>query len=102
MNATLKEPPKTTKKSKEKPQKEIPHNKVMEFIGTVKDFYKVDCHLVHPLGKFRINVWTKEEKQDCVIPTFHLTDSYYVYYTPSGEIVDETIKRKLDKKSIFS
>lgn len=100
MNATLEEKP-TKKKSEPRPQKEIPQDKLRGFVGEVKNLYKIDAHLVHPNGKFRINVWTKTEKEDCVIPHFHLTESYYVYYTPTGEILDETIRKPITKESVF-
>jgi len=99
MTATLEK--KQSKTKKPKPQTEIPQDKLKNFVGEVKNLHKISAHLVHPLSRFRINVWTKEEKEGHIIPFFHLTESYYVYYTPTGEILDETIRKPITKEDIF-
>ena len=85
---------KLTKRKPPEPKKpEIPNETLMEFIGKVPDFHKVDCHNIVG-NKFRVNVWTKLTKDDCVIPKFNLPVSYFVDYdVVSDTITDETISR---------
>lgn len=67
----------------------IPKESLTDFIGPIKNLFKIDAiHLFS--NKFRVNVWTKEDKQDTIIPVFKIHSSYFVALTQSGEIINET------------
>ncbi len=87
---------------KGKPEKvmpTIPRELLEKFVGAVPNLHKIDARCVSDNDgndKFRINVWTKQIDQTCVVPKFDIAASYYVSYNSKSKakvkkINDETI-----------
>ena len=98
-----KKPKKTAKKKdkkniKQKVYKKIDSELLNEFVSNnvsediFKKKFKIDAKNVFQ-DNFRINVWTLHTQQDRVVPTIHLSESFFVELTESGEIIDLTIRK---------
>lgn len=68
----------------------------------VGDFIQRPLHFshfkVHHIieNKYRVNVWTKEETKDRFVPKNRIAKSYFIEITPTGEVIDCTIRSVWD------
>ena len=71
----------------------IPEALLSKFVGPIADLYKIDQIKVS-YTKYRINVWTKKDQPNAVVPRFDIAESYYVDYSNSTKVIkDETDRR---------
>jgi len=71
----------------------IPDKELKEWVG--KPFDRIDQSAISPTS-VRVNVWTKKEEKDCVVPKWSIDRSYLLRYN-DNEITDLTKKRKNDE-----
>jgi hypothetical protein len=86
---TAKSPQKVKQETVTPISKTIPKSELSEFVGAVPNLSKIDSVNVYN-GKFRINVWTREFKNEQIVPTNTIVKSFYVKYE-EGVIYNETI-----------
>lgn len=74
----------------------IPISKLENFVGYVKNVYKIDAiHLWD--NRFRINVWTEETLDNYVYPKYGIAKSFFVSYE-DNEIIDRTTAISIENK----
>lgn len=71
----------------------IPDKELKDWVG--KPFDRIDQTAVSPTS-VRVNVWTKTEQKDCIVPKWSIDRSYVLCYN-GNKITDLTIKRKYDE-----
>jgi len=79
--------------SKPAAEVKIPEALLAKFVGPVTDLYKIDQIKVS-YTKYRVNVWTKRNEKNVVVPRFDIANSYYVDYSNATKVIkDETDRR---------
>ena len=57
-------------------QEELVCSEVLEKLGTVKDFYKIEARNVF-YNKWRVNIWTEKWEEEMYGPDYNITHSYF-------------------------
>jgi len=66
----------------------IPQDMLLDFIGYIPNFLKVDQHRIWK-NKYRINVWTEYWQEGRICATHRIAKSFYVKYD-GRKITDES------------
>ena len=73
-------------------QRTIPEDILEDFVGTIKNLYKIDP--VYLWGDyFRVNVWTETWEENAVGPKYAIDKSFFMWYD-GIELVDKTITKQ--------
>ena len=97
----LKKKTKEITKKKEPMKKDIPREVLDEFVGCVKNLWRITAiHLWD--NRYRINAWTEIWSDDCITPSYKIEKSFFVHYHDAEQmILDKTIAPKPEKEKIF-
>lgn len=72
----------------------IPQEVLADFVGNVRNLFKINCMRVSPQDKYRIDVWVLKDGENEFVKSFSIAKSFYVHYNKEVGITDETYSHK--------